>query len=178
MDDHLRRKVSAFVAELVREERERFTKAETLYDLEGLTVEIGDEVSRQLAEIELRERATEWSSRTLHACPDCGRERPPEPDAEPVVLQSLRGEVTYLEPRCHCPTCRRDFFPSGRSPAPLAARKSVTTGDRESGVGRGEQRQLPVGGDGGRRTGGSRAHGKAGAAVDDRRGGGGGDGSR
>jgi hypothetical protein len=22
------------------------------------------------------------------------------------------GEVTYAEPKCHCPACRRDFFPS------------------------------------------------------------------
>ena len=22
------------------------------------------------------------------------------------------GEVTYAEPQCHCPACRRDFFPS------------------------------------------------------------------
>jgi hypothetical protein len=27
------------------------------------------------------------------------------------------GEVTYAEPKCHCPACRRDFFPSTAGPA-------------------------------------------------------------
>ena len=24
-------------------------------------------------------------------------------------------EVSYAEPKCHCPACRRDFFPAGRT---------------------------------------------------------------
>ncbi len=31
------------------------------------------------------------------------------------------GEVAYSEPRCHCPACRRDFFPSTRGFAPQPA---------------------------------------------------------
>ena len=31
------------------------------------------------------------------------------------------GEVAYSEPKCHCPACRRDFFPSTRRFAPHPA---------------------------------------------------------
>ena len=31
---------------------------------------------------------------------------------EPRQLTSQGGTLTYDEPRCHCPACRRDFIPS------------------------------------------------------------------
>ena len=31
---------------------------------------------------------------------------------EPRTIAFWGGEVAYAEPRCHCPACRRDFFPS------------------------------------------------------------------
>jgi hypothetical protein len=44
------------------------------------------------------------------ACPQCGRlcaissaERP---------LRAKGGIISLREPKCYCPTCRRDFFPS------------------------------------------------------------------
>ncbi len=48
-------------------------------------------------------------------CPDC--QRPCPVQREPRPLDCLGGSVTYDEPVCHCPACRRDFFPSA---APLA----------------------------------------------------------
>ena len=49
-------------------------------------------------------------------CPDCRQlcsvKREPRP------LDCLGGSVTYDEPVCHCPACRRDFFPSAARPAP------------------------------------------------------------
>jgi hypothetical protein len=49
-------------------------------------------------------------------CPDCGRpcvlcrqERP---------LQVQGGQLQHREPVCHCPDCRRDFFPPTAPPAP------------------------------------------------------------
>ena len=43
-------------------------------------------------------------------CPECGRlclvQR------EPRIITFWGAAVTYREPKCHCPACRRDFFPS------------------------------------------------------------------
>ena len=53
-------------------------------------------------------------------CPDCGRlcaigrqERP---------LQARGAELQQSEPICHCPDCRRDFFPPTADPASGRAR--------------------------------------------------------
>jgi hypothetical protein len=43
-------------------------------------------------------------------CPDCQQLCPVQ--HEPRTLDCLGGSVTYDEPVCHCPACRRDFFPS------------------------------------------------------------------
>jgi hypothetical protein len=113
MDDLLRKKISAFASELARDEQEPMKAKGKLVDLEVLTAEIGDELSRQLASQELSRRSAECSSKPLHACPDCGRECSIDPDLEPVILQGIRGDIEYQEPRCFCPHCRRAFFPCG-----------------------------------------------------------------
>lgn len=43
-------------------------------------------------------------------CPACGRMCPLETVPRPVVVRG--GDATLDEPAGHCPTCRRDFFPS------------------------------------------------------------------
>jgi hypothetical protein len=43
-------------------------------------------------------------------CPTC--QRPSPVRRRPRVIHFWGGEVAYSEPRCHCPACRRDFFPS------------------------------------------------------------------
>jgi hypothetical protein len=43
-------------------------------------------------------------------CPTCGR--PCAVSREPRAIDFWGGEVTYAEPKGHCPACRRDFFPS------------------------------------------------------------------
>jgi hypothetical protein len=48
-------------------------------------------------------------------CPACGSPCPVR--RQPRALASPGGAVTHDEPVCHCPACRRDFFP----PAPPAA---------------------------------------------------------
>jgi hypothetical protein len=47
-------------------------------------------------------------------CPACGRLCPVKREARPVVVRG--GRFLHEEPACHCPACRRDFFP----PAPPA----------------------------------------------------------
>jgi hypothetical protein len=43
-------------------------------------------------------------------CPGCGQLCPV--GQEPRPLSGRGGTLTYREPVCHCPACRRDFFPS------------------------------------------------------------------
>ena len=42
-------------------------------------------------------------------CPDCGRLCPVGSEARPLIVSG--GQLTLNEPVCHCPDCRRDFFP-------------------------------------------------------------------
>jgi hypothetical protein len=42
-------------------------------------------------------------------CPTC--QRLCVVHREPRAIDFWGGEVTYAEPKCHCPACRRDFFP-------------------------------------------------------------------
>ena len=51
-----------------------------------------------------------------HPCPHCQHRCPVQ--HEPRPLDCLGGSVTYAEPVCHCPACRRDFFPSAAQLAP------------------------------------------------------------
>lgn len=48
--------------------------------------------------------------RKSHACPACGQTCPVEVVKRTVT--GLDGPVEMLEPKAHCPACRRDFFPS------------------------------------------------------------------
>ena len=49
------------------------------------------------------------------ACPGCHRLCPVERQSR--IIQFWGGDVAYSEPKCHCPACRRDFFPSTPGPA-------------------------------------------------------------
>jgi hypothetical protein len=53
------------------------------------------------------------------SCPTCQRPCPVE--REPRIIQFWGGEVAYSEPKCKCPACRRDFFPSTPGFAPHTA---------------------------------------------------------
>ena len=48
-------------------------------------------------------------------CPDCGTLCPVR--HEPRVLATPGATLTPSEPVCHCPACRRDFFPPPHLPA-------------------------------------------------------------
>ena len=51
-----------------------------------------------------------------HPCPKCGCLCPV--GTEPRALNGPHVQVPYDEPVCHCPACRRDFFPPAHRPAP------------------------------------------------------------
>jgi Zn finger protein HypA/HybF involved in hydrogenase expression len=115
MDDRLRRRVQTFVEQLLTEEKSAIRAAETLLDIEQLSMEVGDEIARQLASGDLAQRSREAAEQRRFSCPECGRECDVEPDLEPLILRGPRGEIEYSEPRCHCRSCRRDFFPGGEA---------------------------------------------------------------
>ena len=52
---------------------------------------------------------------TEQPCPDCGRLCPVGYEDRPLAVKG--GQLTLHEPICHCPDCRRDFFPPARLPA-------------------------------------------------------------
>jgi hypothetical protein len=52
-------------------------------------------------------------------CPGCQRPCPVE--RQPRTIAFWGGTVAYREPKCHCPACRRDFFPSASLTPPHAA---------------------------------------------------------
>lgn len=61
--------------------------------------------------------ATEWLALTRaqrmtgpQACPTCGRPCPLVHRQRP--LETIDGPIELREAVCHCPACRRDFFPS------------------------------------------------------------------
>jgi hypothetical protein len=57
----------------------------------------------------------------LQPCPDCGKPCPVGTEERSlVILQG--GKVALQEPVCHCPGCRRDFFPPPGRPAPRRPR--------------------------------------------------------
>ena len=112
MDDHLRERIRELSAQLAIDEKEKLQAAGALVDLERLTVEIGDELTRQLTSSVLASRAREAARQPLHLCPDCDKECSIQ-ESEPLILQGMRGDIEYSEPRCFCPSCRRSFFPGG-----------------------------------------------------------------
>jgi hypothetical protein len=52
---------------------------------------------------------------TEQACPDCGSLCPVGHEDRPLAV--IGGQLTIHEPVCHCPACRRDFFPPPVRPA-------------------------------------------------------------
>jgi hypothetical protein len=56
----------------------------------------------------------------LQPCPGCGKPCPVGAEERPLAVQG--GKVALREPVCHCPGCRRDFFPPPGRPAPRRPR--------------------------------------------------------
>jgi hypothetical protein len=54
---------------------------------------------------------------TNQPCPQCGTPCPVDYQDRPLTIDT--GQALPLpEPICHCPQCRRDFFPPAGGPAP------------------------------------------------------------
>jgi hypothetical protein len=80
----------------------------TFAEMEDECIEAGDLLTAAM----LQQRVAEHlSPEDRPCCPDCGRPGESCPD-EPRVLETDRGEVSWLEPSYYCRKCRRSFFPS------------------------------------------------------------------
>ena len=80
-------------------------------ELESVAGALGDEMARQLMEINLQEQVDNWPDDELGECPVCGGAARKAPD-EPRVLTTTRGDVAWKQRVANCPRCRRAFFPS------------------------------------------------------------------
>jgi hypothetical protein len=63
------------------------------------------------------EEATAQQARQMgseQACPQCGKLCGVTDDERDVKVRG--GSFQHREPKCYCPACRRDFFPSASDP--------------------------------------------------------------
>jgi hypothetical protein len=82
--------------------------------LEQVAVDAARAVIKGTIEQALRQQLPKLGSQ--QPCPACQRACPVGTVPRQIVVHDTT--VTYDEPTCHCPTCRRDFFPSpDRTPA-------------------------------------------------------------
>lgn len=135
MDCRFESRVKELIAQLARERQEELAEAGTLLDLETLTVQIGDMVTRELTQLEVTRRADALDQAEAK-CPDCGRMCPRE-GRDPVILNGLRGELAYNQPKYDCRHCRRSFFPDGRLSGLGTAEHGYSSGVAEDDMGGG-----------------------------------------
>jgi hypothetical protein len=78
--------------------------------------EVAVAAARGLTAGALEQAAAQQAQRLGEAqpCPNCGQLCPAGHDERPVQVRG--GERQHREPVCHCPACRRDFFPSTAPP--------------------------------------------------------------
>ena len=80
----------------------------TFAELEDECIEAGDLLTAAVLQGRVAERS---GPEEAACCPACHRQGEQQ-DHEPRVVQSDRGEVSWLEPSFYCRHCRRSFFPS------------------------------------------------------------------
>ena len=81
----------------------------TFSELEDECIEAGDLLTAGVIEGRV---AQGKSPEDDCCCPTCQRPGIRLPEDEARVLQTDRGEVTWMEPAFYCRNCRRSFFPS------------------------------------------------------------------
>lgn len=81
----------------------------TFAELEEECIEAGDLLTATV----LQQRVVQGPvPQEAPCCPTCQRQGTPQADDEARVLQTDRGEVSWLELAYYCRYCRRSFFPS------------------------------------------------------------------
>ena len=80
-------------------------------DLEELTVQIGQAISRTMMDQALAGQALTVPA-TAQACGVCDTPVQAGPPGEPRAVTTTVGTVHWIEPKRYCPQCRAAFFPS------------------------------------------------------------------
>jgi hypothetical protein len=80
-------------------------------DLEDLSVQIGQAVSRSMMDQALARQAHTVPS-AAETCSGCGSRVEPTDDTEPRAVLTRVGPAHWDEPKRYCPRCRAAFFPS------------------------------------------------------------------
>jgi hypothetical protein len=94
------------------EQGAEFAWDRTFEQIEDEACELGDAVAQALMAESLAEQATHGQRESGACCPRCHRPATAEPEPEPRLLATRRGEVGWQEPKHYCPRCRQSFFPS------------------------------------------------------------------
>lgn len=81
----------------------------TFAELEEASIEAGDFMTALMMQAEIENRSP---TDEPACCPTCEQTGQPQAEMEPRVLQTDRGEVTWLESAYYCRRCRRSFFPA------------------------------------------------------------------
>jgi hypothetical protein len=81
----------------------------TFAELEEECIEAGDFLTATVLQQRVAQKETPQEA---PCCPTCQRQGTPQADDEVRVLQTDRGEVSWMEPAYYCCPCRRSFFPS------------------------------------------------------------------
>jgi hypothetical protein len=91
--------------------------------IESLAVDMAQTLTRGTIEEILRQQVQLLGGQ--QPCPQCSRPCPLEKAPRTVAVRG--GTIDYEEPKCHCPACRRDFFPS--APQSAARLPRLFSGD-------------------------------------------------
>jgi DNA-directed RNA polymerase subunit RPC12/RpoP len=104
-------RIKALVAALLAEEAAEGLDAphETIDDIEGTMIRIGDAVAREVGVQKLARHTGEASGPC--PCPHCGHVGVYLKRHSRQLISS-RGQVPLTEAKYRCPKCRRNFFPS------------------------------------------------------------------
>jgi hypothetical protein len=81
----------------------------TFSQLEDACIELGDFMTAQMMQEQIANRQ---AADEPPCCPTCQQTGESQAEQEARVLQTDRGEVTWLESVFYCRDCRRSFFPS------------------------------------------------------------------
>lgn len=80
-------------------------------DLEELSAQIGQAISRAIMDRALAEQA-QTVPETAETCGVCGTAVQTGPPGHPRTVTTTVGTVSWTEPERYCPKCRAAFFPS------------------------------------------------------------------
>ncbi len=103
VDERVRAFVATMLAERPDSEDEHIDAIER--DMEELADAVADEFATQLL-------ARQANAPTIApVCPHCGKTGRRIGERKRDLL-TTRGSASLVEPKCYCPACRRNFFPS------------------------------------------------------------------